>query len=50
MDLTPWQIAVLAWGFCLTAAQAVTIIGNAIEKFTKLRRAAAAPNEEQNSR
>lgn len=50
MNLTPWQIAVLAWGFCLTAAQAVTIIGNAVEKLTKLRRAAAAPNEEQNAR
>lgn len=50
MDLTPWQVAVLAWGLCLTVAQAISTIGNAIEKLTKLRRAAAAPNEEQNKR
>ena len=50
LDLTPWQIAVLAWGLCLSGAQAISIIGNAVEKLTKLRRAAAAPNEEQNKR
>lgn len=50
LDLTPWQIAVLAWGLCLTVAQAISTIGNAIEKLTKLCRAAAAPNEEQNKR
>lgn len=50
LDLTPWQIAVFAWGLCLTGAQAISIIGNAVEKLTKLRRAAAAPNAEQNKR
>lgn len=50
MDLTPWQIAVIVWGLCLTVAQAISTIGNAIEKLTKLRRAAAAPNAEQNAR
>ena len=50
MNLTPWQVAVLAWGLCLTLAQAIGTIGNAVEKIVKLRRAAAAPNEEQNRR
>lgn len=50
MDLTPWQIAVIVWGLCLSAAQAITIIGNAIEKLTKLRNAANAPNAEQDKR
>lgn len=50
MTLTPWQIALLVWGGCLTIAQAINTIGSAIEKLTKLRQAAAAPNEEQNTR
>lgn len=50
MDLTPWQVAVLIWGLLLTVAQAINTIGNAIDKITKLRQAAAAPNQEQNKR
>lgn len=49
-DLTPTQIIILGWGLLLTISQAINTIGGAVEKVTKLRAAANAPNEEQNQR
>lgn len=49
-SLTPGQLIILGWGLVLTLSQAINTIGGAVEKITKLRTAANAPNVEQDLR
>ena len=49
-DLTPGEIFALVCGLVLAAAGAVNTVGSAVEKIAKARKAAQAPNEEQNRR
>ena len=47
-NFTPGQLLALAIGMLLAAAGAVNTVGSALEKIAKARKAAQAPNEEQN--
>lgn len=47
-DLTPGEIFALLCGLLLAAAGAINTVGSALEKIAKARKAAQAPNEEQN--
>lgn len=49
-DLTPGEIFAILCGLLLAAAGAVNTVGSAVEKIAKARKAAQAPNEEQNRR
>lgn len=49
-QLSPGEIVTLTVLLILAACQAVNTIGAAVERFAKLRQAAAAPNVEQNRR
>lgn len=46
-NLTPWEVCVIVVGAILAVAAAVNTIGSAVEKISKARNAAKAPNEEQ---
>ena len=47
-DLTPGEIFAILCGLLLAAAGAINTVGSAVEKIAKARKAAQAPNEEQN--
>ena len=49
-ELTPGEIFAILCGLLLAAAGAVNTVGSAVEKIAKARKAAQAPNEEQNRR
>ena len=49
-SMTPVDIAVVVIGAMLALCGAITTIGNAVEKIAKVRKAAKAPNDEQNER
>lgn len=49
-DLTPGEIFAILCGLLLAAAGAVNTVGSALEKIAKARKAAQAPNEEQDRR
>jgi hypothetical protein len=49
-DLTPGEIFAIVCGLVLAAAGAVNTVGSAVEKIAKARKAAQAPNEEQDRR
>lgn len=49
-DLTPGEIFAILCGLLLAAAGAVNTVGSAVEKIAKARKAAQAPNEEQDRR
>ena len=49
-SLTPGEIIALVFGLLLAAAGAVNTVGSAVEKIVKARKAAQAPNEEQDRR
>lgn len=49
-DLTPGEIFALLCGLVLAAAGAINTVGSALEKIAKARKAAQAPNEEQDRR
>jgi hypothetical protein len=49
-DLTPGEIFALVCGLVLAAAGAINTVGSAVEKIAKARKAAQAPNEEQDRR
>jgi hypothetical protein len=49
-DLTPGEIFALLCGLVLAAAGAINTVGSAVEKIAKARKAAQAPNEEQDRR
>lgn len=49
-NLTPGQIVAVVCGLILAAAGAINTVGSAIEKIAKAKKAAQAPNEEQDRR
>jgi len=49
-NLTPWEIVVLVVGIIMGAAAAVNTLGSAVEKISKARTAAKAPNAAQDER
>lgn len=49
-DLTPWQVVLIIVALIMGAASAINTIGSAVEKISKARKVAAAPNDEQNAR
>lgn len=49
-SLSPGQIVLIVCGLILLAADAINRVGNAVEKIAKARKAAKAPNEEQDRR
>ena len=49
-SLSPGQIVIIFCGLVLVAADAINKVGNAVEKIAKARKAAKAPNEEQDRR
>lgn len=48
--MTPTEIMWVVVGAILAICGAITTIGNAVEKIVKARKAAKAPNDEQNAR
>lgn len=49
-NLTPGEIFAVVCGLVLAAAGFINTVGSAMEKIAKARKAAQAPNEEQNQR
>lgn len=49
-NLTPTEIVWVVIGAILVICGAITTVGNAVEKIAKARKAAKAPNDEQNAR
>lgn len=49
-NLTPGEICVIVFALILGAAGAINQVGSALEKIAKAKKAAAAPNEEQDKR
>ena len=49
-NLTPGEIVVLVCGLILAAAGAINTVGSALEKIAKAKKAAQAPNAEQDRR
>ena len=47
-NFTPGQLLLIAMGMLLAAASAINTLGSALEKIAKAKKAAQAPNEEQN--
>lgn len=49
-NLTPWEICLVVVAVLMGAAAAINTLGSAIEKLSKARKAAKAPNDRQDER
>lgn len=49
-NLTPWEVCVVVVGALLAVATFINTVGSAVEKISKARKAAQAPNDRQDER